>query len=114
MCRRVMSHRIRLPAALPALLGVVLLLLASWGFGGGAAEMPGASMHQAEHHVPKGHHDIAHDAACALMCLAQRPVGAGPEGYRVLARGAEGPWSQMRLPLVGRTPAPPWHPPEIV
>ena len=114
MCGRDMSHRIRLPAALPALLGVVLLLLTGWGFDGGAAEVPAASIHQAEHHVPKGHHDTAHDAACALMCLAQRPVSASPEGYRILARGAEAPWSPVRLSAEGRIPAPPWHPPKIV
>lgn len=111
---RDMNHRFRLLAALPALIGVVLLLLAGWGFDGGTVEAPTAMAHHAEPHVPTGHHDTTSDAACALMCLAQRPVASGPAGYRYLALLSDGPVELARLPMQGRTPTPPWHPPEIV
>ncbi|MBB3710755.1 hypothetical protein FHS00_000308 [Limimaricola variabilis] len=113
-----MTRRIRLLAALPALIGMMLLLLASWGGEGGATDLAPVVAHHAETHAPthtpKGHHDTTVDAACALMCLAQRSVAAGPEGFRSLARIDGGPALPASLPMRGRVPMPPWHPPEIV
>lgn len=114
-----MSHRIRLFAVLPALIGVVLLLSAGWGLDAATPRAPALAAH-ASHvemtvltELPAGHHDTGNDAACALMCLAQRPVFAGPEGYRQMARVAGGPARSVEPAVRGRAPMPPWHPPEV-
>ena len=113
-----MSPRIRLLTALPALIGVVLLLLAG-GSLDAAARAPALTAHALHAEmtvlptVPAEHHDAGTDTACALMCLAQRLVSAGPEGYRQMARVAGGPTGPAEPVARGRAPMPPWHPPEV-
>ncbi len=109
-----MTRRIHPLSALPALIGVVLLLLAGWGLGGDVSGLSRVTAHHVESHEPTIPHDISTDAACALMCLAQRPVFAGPDGYRKLARVADGPSATACLLLSGCAPAPPQQPPKRV
>lgn len=109
-----MSPRIHPLSALPALIGVVLLLLTGWGLDGDMTGRSPVTAHHAEHSEPTIPHDTSTDAACALMCLAQRSVFGGPEGYRKLARVADSPSTTACLLLSGCAPAPPQQPPKFV